>query len=352
MATQDYAASVQGVTIRVTRLNPDATLATGANDSYTTSAFIRLSFTPEYEEGDEITEKSANGVICVSYKAPDTLKRVTMEIAICEPDPEFTHLVSNGVLLTKTVSGTTKSVGFAAPYIGEDPAGYGVAVEVWSYAVAGGKRVSDLPYFHWVFPYARLRPSGDRVIENGMLATTFEGYGLGNILFAQGIDGRWNYPDVTDRPFAYARTTWAPIGLKGFYTWSSSTGTATAVSTITDVADSVDYTVAPIPDSIYESTVTAPSITGVTATATASTGATGGAKAQIAWTLSSDGNQAPTYTIKYSTSTSATLVTAASSVKNQPYTVTGLNAGTYYFNVVAVNEGGSTSASASSTALS
>jgi hypothetical protein len=61
MATQEYAASIQGVSIRVTRLDAAGNLLNGAGDSYVTSAFMRVSFTPEYEEGDEITEKNANG---------------------------------------------------------------------------------------------------------------------------------------------------------------------------------------------------------------------------------------------------------------------------------------------------
>jgi len=223
MATQDYAASVQGVAIRVTRLDAAGNLLTGAGDSYTTSAFLRTSFTPEYEEGDEIVEKSADGTVCVSYKAPDTLKRITMEIAICDPDPELTALMSGGLLLRKNfgsfASPDNKSIGWAAPAVGDDPAGNGVAVEVWSFAVKDGKRASTLPYFYWVFPYVKLRQSGDRVIENGLLANTFEGYGLGNIEFNAGLDGRWEYPIATERPYAYARTDWAPQGLKGFYRW-------------------------------------------------------------------------------------------------------------------------------------
>jgi len=224
MPTQDYAASIQGVSIRVTRLDAAGNLLTGPQDSYTTSAFMRVSFTPEYEEGDEITEKGANGVVCVSYKAPDTLKRITMELAICEPDPELSALLSGGLLLRKNV-GTTldpnnQSIGWAAPGVGDDPAGNGVAVEAWSHAVSGGKRAGVMPYFHWVFPYAKFRQSGDRVIENGLLANTFEGYGLGNVNFKSGIDGRWEFPVAAERPYAYARSSWAPLGLRGLYTWT------------------------------------------------------------------------------------------------------------------------------------
>jgi hypothetical protein len=146
-----------------------------------------------------------------------------MELAICEPDPELTALISGGLLLRKNFgtvqSPENKSIGWAAPSVGDDPTGNGIALEVWSFAVKDGRRVSELPYFHWVFPYARLRQSGDRVIENGMLATTFEGYGLGNILFGAGLDGRWEYPLASERSYSYARSDWAPQGLKGFYTW-------------------------------------------------------------------------------------------------------------------------------------
>jgi hypothetical protein len=239
MATQEYAASIQGVCIRVTRLSSTGTPLNGNGDSYTTSAFMRLSFTPEYEEGDEMTEKSANGAICVSYKAPDTLKRITMELAICEPDPELSQLLSGGLLLRKNYgsslansAASTLSIGWASPGVGDDPAGNGVSIEAWSYAIKGGKKDEDNPYFHWVFPYVKMRQSGDRVIENGMLANTFEGYGLGNSLFGDGQDGRWEFPVATERPYAYARSSYAPVGLKGFYTWNDTTGAATAVTVI------------------------------------------------------------------------------------------------------------------------
>lgn len=223
MATQEYTASIQGVALRVTRLDSVGNLLNGPGDSYTTHAFMRVSFTPEYEEGDEITEKSANGAVCVSFKSPDTLKRITMEVAICEPDPELTSLMSGGLLLRKNLgtfaSPDHKSVGWASPAVGDDPSGNGVAIESWSRAIVDGKPSATLPFYHWVFPYAKLRQSGDRVIENGLLANTFEGYGLGNELFGDGPDGRWEWPEATNRPYSFGKTTWAPSGLRGFYTW-------------------------------------------------------------------------------------------------------------------------------------
>jgi hypothetical protein len=253
MATQEYAASIQGVSIRVTRLDASGNLLNEPGDSYTTSAFMRLSFTPEYEEGDEITEKGANGAVCVTYKSPDTLKRITMELAICEPDPELTQLLSGGLLLRKNLgtysSPDRKSIGWSSPAAGDDPAGNGVAIETWSHAIIDGKKASTLPYFHWVFPYAKLRLSGDRVIENGLLANTFEGYGLGNTAFALGLDERWEFPTATERPYSYARTGWAPTGRKGFYQWhgdlSSTIQHVTQTGTLVELeaADAHNYAV-------------------------------------------------------------------------------------------------------------
>jgi hypothetical protein len=235
---QDYAASIQGVAIRVTRLDEQGNLLSGPLDSYTTSAFIRTSFTPNMEEGDEITEKAADGTICVSYKSPATLKDISLEVAICEPDPELTNLMSGGLLLSGYLGKTpadpsnpvagedTRQValGWASAQVGEDPSGNGVAVEVWSRAIQNGKPANNKPFFHWIFPFVKTRLTGDRVIENGLLATTFEGTGLGNINFRSGPDGRWQWPAATDRPYLYARADTAPSGLKGFFRWDAVSG--------------------------------------------------------------------------------------------------------------------------------
>src|SRR5262245_24567529 len=144
---EDYAASVQGVAIRATPLNVSGVPI--KDQSYISRSFIRVSFTPEYEEGDEITEKNADGTVCVTFKAPDTLKRVTMEIAVCDPDPVLSALLSGGVILAGLVPPETtdlEALGWASAEVGEDPSGYGVAVEVWSRAIVDGKAALTNPY--------------------------------------------------------------------------------------------------------------------------------------------------------------------------------------------------------------
>lgn len=202
---QDNAAAIQGVAIRVTKLNADGTPQAGPSGAYVTRSFISVTSTPEQEDGDEFTQKAADGSVCVTFKAPDTLKRVTLSIAICDPDPELTQLLVGGTLL----SSGGQSVGYAAPLVGTDPNPNGVAIEVWSRAIKNGKPTSTNPYWQWLFPYAKMALSGDRVIQNDILATEFTGWAVGNSGFGTG-PGAPSWPFMSDRPFAYARSTTYP----------------------------------------------------------------------------------------------------------------------------------------------
>lgn len=202
---QDYASSITGSHIRVTALNQDGSFRTGAGAAYVTQGFISASFTPEYEEGDEFTQKNAAGRICATFKAPDTLKRVNLSIALCAPDPEFTHIIAGGTLLGEN------SEGWASPLVGDDPVPYGAAIEVWSNAIVDGKSAGTNPYFHWIFPYTKMRESGERVVQNDVLATEFEGWGVGNVEFGSGpMAPLWAFPQNTNSPYAYARSTGVP----------------------------------------------------------------------------------------------------------------------------------------------
>jgi hypothetical protein len=80
-----------------------------------------------------------------------------------------------------------------------------------------------------------------------MLATTFEGYGLGNVNFVDGPDGRWEFPVAAERPYSYARADWAPVGLNGFFTWNydgiNDSSEDTGYVPVTDLDTSPEYNV-------------------------------------------------------------------------------------------------------------
>jgi hypothetical protein len=93
-----------------------------------------------------------------------------------------------------------------------------------------------------------------------MLATTFEGYGLGNIEFQDGPDGRWEFPVAAERPYSYARASYAPVGLNGFYTWN--------YDGINDASENTGYVAVTDLDSSSEFNVTNKALTSNVATIT------------------------------------------------------------------------------------
>lgn len=206
----DHAASVQGLALRVTKLDAAGAPLVGTDNAWVTGQFMTMSFTPEYTEGDEIEEKNAAGEVCVYFKMPDVLKRVTFELAICNPEPELYEMLVGGTVLENA----GEAVGYAAPATGVEATPNGVSLEVWSRAIVAGKPAAVNPYFRWVFPYTQMRLTGDRTLENGMMANTFEGWGVGNDAWGDGPVGDWDYP--SDRAYQQARVSTYPSGINGF----------------------------------------------------------------------------------------------------------------------------------------
>lgn len=204
---QDNASSVAGLAIRLTRLDANGNLVVGPSASYVTKKFVSLGYTPEYEDGDEFTTKAANGTVCASWKTAKTLKRVTLSIALCDPDPEFSEMIAGGTLLTQG----GQSVGWQMPKVGVDATPNGVAIEVWSIANVNGRQAATNPYWHFVFPYAQMQQTGERAIQNDLMATSFEGWAVGNAGFGDGPAAP-QWPFGTDSPAQMARTTSIPTG--------------------------------------------------------------------------------------------------------------------------------------------
>lgn len=198
----DNASSISGTVLRITQLNADGTKVIGPSASYVTKGFIHLTITPEYEAGQELVQKAADGSVAIYYKIPDTLKTVKISLAINNPDPEATAMLTGGDILGA-------SQGWAIAPVGDDPMPNGVALEVWSKAIVGGKPAVVNPYWHWLVPYANLRQTGDRVIQEGIVATDFTGWGVGNSAFVSPGTPLWAY--TTDRAYAYARTASLPV---------------------------------------------------------------------------------------------------------------------------------------------
>lgn len=204
---QDNATNVMGVALRVTRLNSDGSVASGASASYVTRKFVSIGFTPELEAGDELNIKAADGTIGATWKSPDTIKRFTVALTLVDPDPELHEILTGGTVLTAG----GKSVGWAAPGVGVNPTPNGCAIEVWSYANINGRPDATNPYWRHVCPQVFLRPNGERLVGNNLMAVAFNGYSIGNPGFGTG-PGAPSWPFSSDSGWAYARDTALPTG--------------------------------------------------------------------------------------------------------------------------------------------
>jgi hypothetical protein len=227
MAARDNAASVQGEVIRITPLLIDGNIDL-SQPILTTDGFISASFGTEFEDGDEISEKAANGRICIQYKADDSLTGITFNLSLCSPDPEAAALIAGGQVIFDAVGGEV--IGYTSPAVG-DLVGKPVAVEIWSKAIIGGKPAQGTPYWHWVFPYVRVRYEGDREFTNGALANEYSGTGVGNEALAcpgAGLnpappggpdDDFVVYREALRNPFSYVRTATLPALGWSVATW-------------------------------------------------------------------------------------------------------------------------------------
>jgi hypothetical protein len=221
--------------IRVTPLNLDGSIDAG-RPILTTNGFITASFGTEFEDGDEITEKAADGSICIQYKADDSMKGITFNLSLCSPDPEASALLAGGKIIcaaadvldgSNVVVTAGEIIGYSSPAVGAS-VGNPVAVEIWSKAIVNGKPASGTPYWHWVFPYVRVRYEGDREFSNGALSNEFSGTGVGNdALTTTGLnpvtvtDDFVTYKEALANPFSYVRTKSKPDISAGHWTGGS-----------------------------------------------------------------------------------------------------------------------------------
>lgn len=215
MGARDGASSIQGNLIRVTKLT-DAGAVDPLWPVMVTNGFISASFSPEFEDGDGINQKAADGSVCAAFKGDDSLTRLSFNLSVCSPDPEQTALIAGGSVLD---DGDGNILGYSSPPAGSK-IGNPVAIEIWSIANVGGKPASDYPYWHWAFPYVKMRFDGSREFSNGLLAWEFSGQALGNdALVAAGLptaggagEDFVRYKAALTNPFSYVRSTGMPTG--------------------------------------------------------------------------------------------------------------------------------------------
>jgi uncharacterized protein YjdB len=210
----DGAGSLFALGMRLTKLASDGSLLPGPQNSYTTDALITLQLGLEYEAGDEITQKNGAGRVCLTYKAPDTLKRGTIKsLQVCDPDPNVLQFLMGGRVLERGGA----QVGYQAPEVGEDPTPNGVSVEVWTRAIINGAQVG---YFWWVIPRAQLTPSKEWELSgSNPMVPELDGTCTQNDNWLDGPNDDWEFQ--SERVWQFAETATIPDLTPAFHAVSA-----------------------------------------------------------------------------------------------------------------------------------
>lgn len=157
---------IKGTTMRVMGLNTCGGAVTGAASAVIVEAgFISAKPSPQYEEGTEFTQKTANGILCVNQKDPGQLKRVMLDTLWCIMDPDLIVVMTGSRLIT---SGATTGTG---AFFNDSVISPHFSLEIWQ-QVAGRNACNAAglqQYVYWAFPHVNNAQVGDWTVENAAL---------------------------------------------------------------------------------------------------------------------------------------------------------------------------------------
>lgn len=188
----DNAGSVFAIGARFTRLGDTGAPSVGANNAYVTNAIVTAGLGLEYQDGQEVTQNNGAGVICVAYRAPDTLLRGTVsDLQFCSPDPNILQFLIGGSVITQaavaeqqtvTITGTPTGGTFTLTYSGQTTGNIAynatntavqTALEALSNLAPGDVTVTGGPGpgTPWVVTFASSLGNVTQMTANGALLT-------------------------------------------------------------------------------------------------------------------------------------------------------------------------------------
>jgi hypothetical protein len=164
VATSSCATPIKGTHLRIVALDVCGNPVTGSSSLVVvTKGFVQVQMSPDYEDGTEFFERTADGSLCVNQKDDPTLKRYELTIDFCEVNVLGVAFIASARALTlgSPITGT----GFA---VAEGNATNRFSLEVWQQvAGAGACDPSGAQRFIYnAYPNVGAARFGDYTIEN------------------------------------------------------------------------------------------------------------------------------------------------------------------------------------------
>lgn len=152
MPGQHRYSSILAHRLRVTMLTATGAPDVGTNKAYITDSLISINFSPEIETGLDLSVKNGGDVTCVSYKAPDSIKAVNLDLTLCQLDAALIGFLTGATVFSQS----SNVIGMKLAPATQGNTRY-VSVEAWSTAWDGDQQAvptiaSSGAYFHHVWP--------------------------------------------------------------------------------------------------------------------------------------------------------------------------------------------------------
>lgn len=152
--------------MRVVRLDACGIPVTGATSMVVvTKGFVQVAMEPQYEDGEEFFERTADGTPCVNQKDDPVLKRFQLTIDFCEVNSTMFAFMSSARELTASGAGVT---GFGFAFAEGQPTNR-YSLEVWQKVAGSGAcdASGQQRYIYNAWPNVGASKIGSMTIENG-----------------------------------------------------------------------------------------------------------------------------------------------------------------------------------------
>lgn len=160
------ATPIKGTHIRVVRLDACGIPVTGTGSmSVVTKGFVQVNAEPQYEDGEEFFERTADGTVCVNQKDDPVLKRFMCTIDFCEVNTTMFAFMASARELTANAAGVT-GYGFA---FAEGTPTNRYSLEIWQKVAGSGAcdASGQQRYIYTAFPNLGASKIGSYTIQNG-----------------------------------------------------------------------------------------------------------------------------------------------------------------------------------------
>lgn len=161
------AAPIKGTTLRLVKEDACGVPVTGAAAAaFVSKSFIQVAMEPQYEDGEEFFQKTADGTVCVNDIDPAVLKRLTLTIDFCSVDPEMVATVFGSRLLSMA-SGPVTGAGFS---VLEGAVTSRFGLEIWQRVAGSGAcdPTGAQRYVYNAWPHIGNARLGTYTIQNGI----------------------------------------------------------------------------------------------------------------------------------------------------------------------------------------